>query len=306
MEISSFSSHSKENIKDKNNENKSKLVYKFKILNDSPQSNKYMGKCYLVNINSSLKKNYSVDKNKNKLPPIMIKESNNKLFNSINLSEDKKIKDLTHYELNSDRDKKFPTKNFISHSTKKFRNTEKHIFNYKSSVALTESNTNNRKGKALYDEIIKKINERYFIKKSTVQYLTSLFFGSNEIPDLKYVHLSKLKGKKEKEREIYNYKYQKMEKTNNLLKNNLSDQKKSDIYDYNNEKSSDSYKFNKYYVNERLKYFRDTKMRKAKNRVNHALKDLMKNQQKNLLFFNNIRKSCDYKYDDLGFVNYCD
>ena len=306
MEISSFSSHSKENIKDKNNENKSKLVYKFKILNDCPQSNKYMGKCYLVNINSSLKKNYSVDKTKNKLPPIMIKESNNKLFNSINLSEDKKIKDLTHYELNSDRDKKFPTKNFISHSTKKFRNTEKHIFNYKSSVALTESNTNNRKGKALYDEIIKKINERYFIKKSTVQYLTSLFFGSNEVPDLKYVHLSKLKGKKEKEREIYNYKYQKMEKTNNLLKNNLSDQKKSDTHDYNNEKSSDSYKFNKYYVNERLKYFRDTKMRKAKNRVNHALKDLMKNQQKNLLFFNNIRKSCDYKYDDLGFVNYCD
>ena len=92
-----------------------------------------------------------------------------------------------------------------------------------------------------------------------------------------------------------------MGKANNLLKNNVSGQKKSDIYDNSNEKSSDSYKLNKSNVNEKLKYFRDTKLRKAKNRVNHAYKDLLKNKQKNLLFFNNIRKTCDYKYDDFGF-----
>lgn len=298
MEINLLSNRSKENKIDKNDETKSKLLYKFKILDDSPKSNKYMGQYYLVNINSSLKKNFSVDKNKNKLPPIMVKESNNKLFNSITFS-DKKLKDCTNYKLNSDRDKKFPMKNFISHSTKKFRNTGKHIFNYKSSVALTEGNSNGRK--ALYEEVIRKINERYFIKKSTVQYLTSLFFGSSEAHDLKYIHLSKIKGKREKGKEIYNYKYLQMGKANNLLKNNLSGQKKSDIYDNSNEKSSDSYKLNKSNVNEKLKYFRDTKLRKAKNRVNHAYKDLLKNKQKNLLFFNNIRKTCDYKYDDFGF-----
>ena len=303
MEISSLSSKSKENKIDKNNETKSKLVYKFKILKDSPKSNKYMGKCYLVNINSSLKKNFSVDKNKNKLPPIMIKESNNNLFNSITLS-DKKLKDSTQYKFNSDRDKKFYMNSFISQSTKRFRNTGKNIFNNQNPVALTEANAKSRN--ALYEEVIKKINERYFIKKSTVQYLTSLFFGSLDKHDLKSVHLSRIKGKKEKEREIYNYKYQQMEKSNNLFKNNLSEQKKSDIYDNNNEKSSDSYKFNKSNVNEKLKYFHDAKLRKAKNRVNHAFKDLMKNRQKNLLFFNNIRKSCDYKFDDLGFLNYCD
>ena len=298
MEINLLSTQSKENKIDKNDETKSKLLYKFKILNDSPKSNKYMGKCYLVNINSSLKKNFSVDKNKNILPPIMIKENNDKLFKSITLS-DKKSKDSTNYKLNSDEDKKFPVKNFISHSTKRFGNHDKNIFNYKSPVALTEANTKDRK--ALYEEIIRKINERYFIKKSTVKYLTSLFFGSSEAHDLKYVHLSKIKGKREKE--IYNNNYL---QANNLIKNNLSGQKKSEIYEYSNEKSNDSYKLNKCKANEKLKYFRDTKMRKAKNLVNHAFKDVMKNRQKNLLFFNNIRKTCDYKYDDLGFVNYCD
>ena len=298
MEINLLSNRSKENKIDKNDESKSKLLYKFKISDRSRKSNKYMGQYYLVNINSSLKKNFSVDKNKNKLPPIMIKESNNKLFNSITFS-DKKLKDSTNYKLNSDRDKKFPMKNFISHSTKKFRNTGKNIFNYKSAVALTEGNSNGRK--ALYEEVIRKINERYFIKKSTVQYLTSLFFGSSEAHDLKYIHLSKIKGKREKEKEIYNYKNLQMGKAINLLKNNLSGQKKSDIYDNNNEKSSDFYKLNKSNANEKLKYFRDTKLRKAKNRINHAYKDLLKNKQKNLLFFNNIRKTCDYKYDDFGF-----
>lgn len=62
MEINLLSTQSKENKIDKNDETKSKLLYKFKILNDSPKSNKYMGKCYLVNINSSLKKIFQLIK----------------------------------------------------------------------------------------------------------------------------------------------------------------------------------------------------------------------------------------------------
>ena len=304
MEINSLTSRSKENKVDKNIQTKTKFLYKFKILNDSPQSNKYIGKCFLVNINSPLKKTFSVDKNKHnlsKLPPIMIKESTNKLLNTITLSEGRKLKNSIHYKLNSDRGKRFPTKNFISYSTKRLNNTDKNIFNHKSSVTLTEDNINDRK--AAYEEVLRKINERYFLKKSTVQYLTSLFFGSYETRDIKYVNLSKIKGKAE---EIQNYRYNKMEKTNNLFKNNLVAQKKGDLYDNNKERQSGLYKINKSYVDERYKYFRDLKIRKVKSRVSHAINDLMRNRKKNLLFFDNMRKSCDYKYDDLGFVNYCD
>ena len=291
MEINSLSSRSKENKKDKDNETKSKFLYKFKILNDSPQSNKYMGKCYLVNINSSLRKNFSVDKNKNKLPPITIKERSNKVLNTITLSEGKKIY----------RDRKFPLKHFISYSTKRFEIANKNELNHQSLESLTESNVYDKK--AVYDEIMKKINERYFIKKSTVKYLTSLFFGSYENRDIKYVNLSKIKGRGE--REIHSYQYNQIGKTNNLLKNKLVEYKKSGLYN-NKEKKNDFYYLNKSYVDKRLKYYRDSKIRKVKNSVNHAIKDVMENRQKNLLFFDNIRKSCDYKYDDLGFINYCD
>jgi hypothetical protein len=263
-----------------------------------------MGKCYLVNINSPLKKTFSVDKNKNnlsKLPPIMIKENNNKLLSSITLSEGRKLKDSNHYTLNSDRGKKFPIKNLMSYSSKRFNSTDKNNFNHKSSVTLTEESINDRK--AAYEEILRKINEKYFLKKSTVQYLTSLFFGPYETRDIKYVNLSKIKCKPEAE---HNYRYNKIEKTNNLFKINLVNKKKSDIYDNNNEKQSDFYKLNKSYVDERLKYFRDSRIKKVKNHVNHAINDLMRNRKKNLLFFDSMRKSCDYKYDDLGFVNYCD
>ena len=51
---------------------------------------------------------------------------------------------------------------------------------------------------------------------------------------------------------------------------------------------------------------RDSRIRKVKNRVSHAINDLMRNRKNTLLFFDNMKKSCDYKYDDLGFVNYCD
>ena len=305
MEINSLTSRSKENKIDKNIQTKTKFLYKFKILNDSPQSNKFMGKCYLVNINSPLKKTFSVEKNKknlSKLPPIMIKESTNKLLNSITLSEGRKFKDSTHYNLNSDRENRFPIKDFISYSRKRFRKTDKNIFNHKSSVTLTEDNINERK--AAYEEILRKINEKYFLKKSTVQYLTSLFFGPYETRDLKYVNLSKIKGKPE--REIENYRYNKLEKTNNLFKYNLVDQKKSDIYDNYKEKPSGLYKLNKSYVDEKLKFMRDSRIRKVKNRVSHAINDLMRNRKNTLLFFDNMKKSCDYKYDDLGFVNYCD
>ena len=309
MEINSLSSLSKENKFDKNNETKTKFLYKFKILNDSPKSNKFMGKCYLVNINSPLKKTFSVDKNKinlNKLPPIMIKENSNKILNTITLSENRDLKDSIHYKLNSDRGKKkLPIKNFVSYSTKRFNSFDKNIVNHKSLVTLTETNINDRK--AAYEEIIRKINEKYFIKKSTVQYLTSLFFGSYETRDIKYINLSKIKGKGNFERELLNNRYDKMEKTNNnLFKNNLICQKKNNIYDNNKKKQSGLYRLNKSYIDERLKYYRDSRIRKVKNRVDHAINDLMRNRKNNLLFFDNMRKSCDYKYDDLGFVNYCD
>lgn len=305
MEINSLTSRSRENKINKKIGTKTKFLYKFKILNDSPQANKYMGKCYLVNINSPLKKTFSVEKNKNKLPPIMIKETNNKLLNTISLSEDRKLKDSIHYQLNSDRGKRFPIQNNISSSVRRLNNTDKNMPNHNSSVTLTEAQRIKDR-KAAYEEILKKINERFFLKKATVQYLTSLFFGPYETRDIKYVNLSKIKDKKEKEKEMHNYRYNQNEKTNNLFKNNLVCQRKHDLYDNSKEKQSGLYKLNKSYVDERLKYFRNSKIRKVKNRVNQAINDLMKNRKKNLYLFDSMRKSCDYKYDDLGFVNYCD
>ena len=65
-----------------------------------------------------------------------------------------------------------------------------------------------------------------------------------------------------------------------------------------NDNYNDVYKLNKLTIDEKLKNFKELKIKKCKNLIDNALKDLIKAKEKNFIFIENFRKSCDFKYED--------
>jgi len=286
--------------KNKNNEIKNKILYKFKIMDNNPKIHNHLRKNYFINLNTLTKNNFSLPKTKinddmKDLP--LINSKDNKInFNTITISKSRKELDNKEYNLIKNNDLKTITINSNLNHTKIYKNKN----NFKSSISLTEPFENLKNENKKYNDIINKINERYFIKNSTIRYLNNLFNVNNERNDLKVVNLSKIK----KQNEI-NFK-----KNNNNLNLNK-------IYEYKsyinkkpihkkinsftkkiNENNNDKYKLNKSSLDEKLKHFQQLKIKNCKNLVDIALKDLMKTKEKNLVFIENFRKSCDFKFED--------
>lgn len=282
---------------------KNKILYKFNIMDNNPKSQNHNGKCYLINLNFLTKNNFSLPKQKvkkkdDKLPLITLNE-NKTNFNTLSFSKSNQELDNKKYKLTEKNESKTIPINFNINQNKKYKNKK----NYKRTISLTEPyehlNYENKK----YNDIINKINERYFVKNSTLKYLNKLFFGNNGRNDLKVVNLCKIKEKDKKQNEI-NY-----NKNDNLKINSIYEYKsylnKKPIYKkFNsfNEKMNDNTnefnKINKSNLDEKIKSFQLLKIKKCKNLVDSALKDLMKTREKNLIFIENFRKSCDFKYED--------
>ena len=282
---------------------KNKIIYKFNIMDNNPKSQNHNGKCYLINLNFLTKNNFSLPKKKvkkkdDKLPLITLNENKTNL-NTLSFSKSNKELDNKNYKLTEKNESKTIPINFNIKQNKRYK-TKK---NYKRAISLTEPyehlNYENKK----YNDIINKINERYFVKNSTLKYLNKLFFGNNGRNDLKVVNLCKIKEKDKKQNEI-NY-----NKNDNLKLNSIYEYKsylnKKPIYkkfnSFNENLNDNTNEFNKICksnLDEKIKSFQLLKIKKCKNLVDSALKDLMKTREKNLIFIENFRKSCDFKYED--------
>ena len=247
-------------------------------------------------------KNSSFPKNKakpEKLPIINIKE-NKPYLNTITSS--KNFQTLNNYKINSpekNESKTIPINlKLIHNQTKGYKKNN----NYKSTTSLTESSVNLKNDNHnKYNDIIERINQKYFMKKATINYLTNLFFGNNEIHDLKVVNLSKIKDKKQNEINYNlksNIKYNSISKYNSYFRRKPFNRNLNSFNEKNYENINDIYKLRKLNGSEKLKNFQNMKIKQSKNLVDNALKDLIKAKEKNLIYIENFRKSCDFKFED--------
>ena len=284
---------------------KNKILYKFNIMDNNPKSQNHNGKCYLININFFTKNTFSLPKKKiknkdDKLPLITLRE-NKTNFNTLSCSKSRKeLDNQKHKFTEKNESKTIPISFNINHN--KTYNKKKN--NNKSTISLTEPFDHLSHENKKYNDIINKINERYFVKHSTIKYLNKLFFGNNRRNDLKVVNLCKIK-EKDKEQNAINY-----NKNNNLKVNSIYEHKsylnKKPLYkkfnSFNermNDNTNEANKISKSSdLDKKIKSFQQLKIKKCKNLVDSALKDLMKARKKNSMFIENFRKSCDFKYED--------
>ena len=305
-----YVSKSKSNLEELNQKNKiqNKILYKFPIKDNHSNHHNYIGKCYIVNIDFSSKKNLSLPKNKSKqekLPIINLKGIKPNL-KTMTLSKTRRIPDNQKYILSENNESKTIEINYnsipnLSKITKKKNNYKSH----KSETSLTETSLNlkNETSRNKYNDILERINQRYFIKKSTIKYLTNLFFGDDGIHDLKYVNLSKIKDKKQMQKD-FNYNLNKRIKYNNNISRYNSYFRKKPLnnkfnsFNEKNDENIKDYKFTKSNIYEKVKKFQDLKIKQSKILVDNALKDLIKTKEKNLIYIENFRKSCDFKFED--------
>ena len=304
--------------KEKEKEKENKIFNNFKITNNSPYHHNSTGKCFLVNLKflsnyniTSLPKAKTTIKQKTtKKPdifPVINFNQKNLHLNTINplhsmsLTKNKKIKKLKKFNTNTENNK-YKTINLefnLNLSTNNNSNGGNKT-NYSNNASLSQSSyfldTKNR-----INEILEKINKRYFVQLTTINYLNDIFYGNRDNQDIKYIDLSKIKIKKKKD--IYD------DDNNNFKINNISryrsNAKKININrrintfsERKKENSNDIYNYNKINVNERIKKFRNLKMNKCKEMVNKALKDLIKTRENNLNYMESFKKSCDFKYED--------
>ena len=289
---------------------KNKILYKFKIIDDNRKKQKSIGKCYLINLEFMINNNYSLPKKNNKLknlPPIKLKENNFNIITSSNLSKIGKKEDtLSSIKKNEINKSKTINLDFnyinssINNNNERYKNNKNY---YKSSISLTDSYGNLKKENWNrnndYNNFIEKINSRYFAKFSTINYLTNLFFGDSLSHDLKYVNLSKIKGKKRKENytnEINNLKMNNFDKYN--LYFNKKPFNKKLINEKNNENPYEVFRINKSNLDEKIKKFKKMKLKKCKDLVDNAIQELKTTKENNLIYIENFRKSCDFKYED--------
>ena len=282
------------------NKFKNKILYKFKILDNNPKLYNHINRCYLINLNISNKKFFSLQKNKlkkynpTKLPLITLNDYSNQNFKTITLSNSKKILDNQIYKYSENNESNTIPINY----DKPYKNK----INFKSTISLTETSSNkNNNNMKKYNEIIDKINQRYFAKNSTMKFLSNIF-NDKENHDLKMINLSKIKNKKPKEidnNEKNNIKINKVNKNSSYF-DKMPMRKKLNSF---NEKSCDNaiidmHKINRSILEERLKKFKYLKLKKSKMMVDNAIKDLLKEKEKNLVYIENFRKSCDFKFED--------
>jgi hypothetical protein len=306
--------HSKslENIKDKNNLNmsKSKILYKFNIMNNIPVQNKYIGKCYLVRFHSLTNKDLSSPKTINKLdklPLIKIKEhqENKPSLKAITFTDSRKVlkgyKYKNNFTENNNESKTIPIQSYYNNKTINISNSNRR--NYYKNNTLTHSfkNINTIKNRDYYNKIINKINEKYFAKSTTLKYLNDLFFGTNESHNLKFVNLSRIK-KEEKIKDdsipinVRHLSYKL--KTINTNTRQYPFNKTKKFTEKSCEKPGDKYKINKNNLDEQLKNFQNLKIKKCKILVDDVLKEIRKTKEKNNIYIENFRKSCNLMFED--------
>ena len=305
MESFSVSKSYFEKLSENNNspDNKNKILYKFKIMSKNPKYHNQIGKCYLININFTTKGNLSqtkIRKKHEKLPLIKIRDNPSNL-NTFTATKTREPINKEKFKLTINNEYKTIPLTFEPNNSQK-RYNYKNQRNKNSSTSLTESSAYSKKvneKKTKYMDIMNKINERYFVKNSTMKFLTSLFFGSNDMHDLKYVNLSRIKDKKPQDININNKRYSSFNNTskyNYKLNKRFQHKKRDSLNEKINE--NDFLKINRSNIKEKIKKFKNLKLKKCKELVDGALKDLIKTKEKNLIYIENFRKSCDFKFED--------
>ena len=287
MEITKTNLHRVDSNK-KLNENKSKILYKFKIADSSPNKKIFIGQCFVIDLNLATDKDISTSKsiNKlNKLPSILLKEKNN-ISDSLTLKKSQSQNKRKNFKLQSFKiDKKISNKQLNS------IDIYPPINNRYDSLSLQTEPKNNY----IPDAFLKRINDLYYPKYSRIKYLTELF-EDNEKNDLKMINLKKIKGNNQKK---YLLKKDKELKFNylNLLKKNKN-KKIFSLDDKLKDNEINAYKLTKAELEKQLQKFHQLKIKNCRNKVNETLNDLKKLKNKNMIFIENFRKSCDFQFDD--------
>ena len=270
-------------------ENKSKIIYKFKISDSTPNKKLFMGQCFLLDLDSVPEKKVSQSKSINKLvklPSIFNNEENKqKILNNLPLQRSKSQNKRQDFRLNSIKAYKKPSPQEI--------NTVDIYpplnFKYNSQTIQTEPKNN------VQDPFLNRINRLYYPKMSTLRYLTNLF-EDNEKNDLRLIDLKKIKGNKKKKL-LY-----KKESDNKLiymdLYNKYKDKKVNIFEEKINEKANNADKLKILKLKKQLKYFHRLKIKNCKDRVKETLDDLNKLKSKNMVFFERFKKECDFTFDD--------
>lgn len=270
-------------------ENKSKIIYKFKISDSTPNKKLFMGQCFLLDLDSVPEKKVSQSKSINKLvklPSIFNKEENKqKILNNLPLQRSKSQNKRHDFRLNS-------IKAYRKPSPQEINTVDIYPplnFKYNSQTIQTEPKNN------VQDPFLNRINRLYYPKMSTLRYLTNLF-EDNEKNDLRLIDLKKIKGNKKKKL-LY-----KKESDNKLiymdLYNKYKDKKVNIFEEKINEKVNNADKLKILKLKKQLKYFHRLKIKNCKDRVKETLDDLNKLKSKNMVFFERFKKECDFKFDD--------
>ena len=197
--ISTFINNKNIFNKENKNENKKDIqaLNKLKIINNNNK-----GKCFLVNLkfvssnNISLPKAKTTIKNKNIkksdiFPVINFNQNNLHLntINSVSLSKNKKIAKL---KKNNTENNKYKTINLEFNLHLKTNNNNNSITNYKNKTNYINHNSLQESSyfmntKKRINEILEKINKRYFAKLTTINHLNDLFYGNRDNQDIKYI-----------------------------------------------------------------------------------------------------------------------
>jgi len=265
--------------------NKSKVLYKFKISDDIPKKKLFMGQCFLIDLNFESIKNSSKSKRLpklNKLPSILLGDKS-KITDSLILQRSKSLNKSLDYKLNPFKSSKKKPKPLNSFDIYSSLNSDKNLH-------TIQTEPKNNLGE---DAFLKRINERYYPKFDKIKNFIRLF-EENDKNDLKMIDLKKIKGnnkrkyllKKDKDNN-YNFLY---------FRKNKNKQINTEVK--LNNKANIAYKLTKDALDKQLKNFYKLKIKNCKNKVNETLNDLMKLKNKNSIFIENFKKSCNFKFDD--------
>jgi len=275
-------------------ETKSKILYKFKISENSSNKNNFMGKCFLINLNSLPEK--KIQKNRgmrklDKLPSILIKESS-KRINTLSLEKSKSQskKNIIHPTLAINNQISPQYLNTINNHSS--YDQHKNIQNNINPITMPNDSKKNN----IPDSFVKRINELYYPKLSTIKYLTNLFDDS-EKNDLKKINLKKIKGNKRRS-SVYMKEDYLQSNFIHRYRQGIKNRKVNSLDEKNNEVINNPYKLTKSQLENQLKKFHKLKIKMCKNKVNETINDLMKLKNKNKVYIEKFKKSCDFQFDD--------
>lgn len=286
---------------EKNYQTIPKILYKFQIVEEKNVPHTHMGKCYFISLKSLAKQEEEKLKSKSsqkKLPMLTSPKvrRNSRIIDFVEFLPKSKIYD----RLNSD-DLELSDKKLIDYSNKGIFNNK--IYGTNGVVLQTASpefiiKTNHKNN---YDEIVDKINRKYFIKRSTVRYLTKLFFDHKDHHGLKVVGVGKIKGKDEKNLADRHHKKNKLNIYRNYIQtgNRLFTHREC----HKNKSEDKNYKMiptNRSNLAKLLRSYKEDRINRSKKLVDDVLKDLYKIKEKNVKFFKEFKKLCDKEFDDFN------